>query len=119
MKILRNFFFVLVLAFCVFFGACSESTTTTTAPVEPYGGGECYDAPGCVVAAFDGNVTDDAIRDFISDLGLTAEGNILGVTEKWVSVNVPEGTEDEWVIALEDYEIVVTAERSQICPVSE
>ena len=117
MKILRYFFCLLVLAFCVFFGACSESTTTV--PGETYKGGECYDAPGCVVVAFDKNVTDGSIQDFISDLGLMTQGDIFGATEKWVIVAVPEGTEDEWIVALSDYEIVVTVERNQICPVNE
>ena len=118
MKVLCNFFFILILAFCAIFGACSESTTTTS-PAETYESGGCYDAPGEVLVAFDRDVADDFIQKFISNLGLRAEGKIFGIIEKWVAVAVPEGTEDEWIVTLLDYEFVVTAERGQICPVHE
>ena len=117
MKIFYYVFFVLVLAFCVFFGACSESNTIS--PVETHKDGECYDEPGTVIVAFDRNVADGSIQDFISDLGLMIQGDIFGATEKWVIVAVPEGTEDEWIVSLSDYESVVTVERNQICPVNE
>ena len=91
-----------------------------TSPSEPYvSGGDCYDAPGRVIVAFDNNLTDSEIRDFISNLGLTISGAIFGVTERWALVIVPEGTEDEWIIALKEHEIVTTAERDSICPVHE
>lgn len=117
MNIFRDSFVVSFLVLCVFISACSESSTTS--PVEPQEGYEsegCYDAPGIVLIAFEKETTDELILDLVSSLGLTYHGNIHGIENKWVAVGVPEGTEEEWIDALMACEIVLSAERDQICP---
>ena len=118
MKTYRGLLFVFFLSLCVFINACSQSSTISPDETnEIYKSGDCYDAPGRVIVAFEKEVPNDSILTFISDLGLKIHGDIYGINKKWMAVDVSEGIEGEWIITLLSYEIVADAEREKICPV--